>query len=664
MWHVLGFAVAYAAAMTLARAFSIGPVVLSFVWPACGVAALWLLFARTKRVLVVDGVVLAVVTAAVNAGTGLEVRLSLWFGVVNLLQGFIGAAMLRGLAPDLWGSFGRDSFTRVTTIFNALLAAVVSSAAAALTAAPGLAISGASVSLESVLLHVSRNTYGFFAVVVTAHLVLWVLRFGRETSARDLVGGPGTLEGVGLAAVTLAVYGAVYFGTPLPVAWLPLTVTIWAGLRFSPIVVALQSTAGAVVAFSSTLNGHGPLSLTADPTARAWLLQGVLTVTLYSGLTLAASRAQLLRLLDQVEAQRRSAADSTDLMATTLGALRAGLLVISPTGEVETANDPARVVLDQRVLGTTGLVVDAGSGSWDTVWREVARADTVLEFDAYVADGHTRKVFHVHVVPLERGRGSVVHLADVTVEQDTRDELVGFAAHAAHDLRGPLMAVRGWLDLIRTHLEHGTLSPDEGRLFVSRATNTADRMAVLLNDLVDHAAGEGDALVVEDVDLTQLVTAAAEQAGVLPSVVLGDLPVLRGDRTMLSRVVLNLVGNAAKYADPARDLLLEVSCRFLPSGEAELRFSDNGTGIPVDELHRVFEPFHRATSRGTGNGMGLAMCRQIVARHGGTIVAESRAPLPGATLVLTLPVEAGVPAPRVENHDVLRRRGLLSRPRV
>ncbi len=659
--HVVGFAVAYAAAMTLARAFTIGPVVLSFVWPACGVATLWLLFAPSRRVRVVDAVVLGVVTTVVNVATSIEPGLSAWFGVVNVVQGVLGAWLLARLAPDLWGAGGRESFTRVRAVSDALAAAVVSSAAAAALAAPGLAVSGADVSVESVLLHFSRNTYGCFSVVVVVHLVLWAVRFGRTEPGHALVGGPGPLEGAALTAVTLTVYGAVYYGPVLPVAWAPLAVTIWAGLRFSPLVVAAQSTVGAVIAFAATIDGHGPLSSTASTSSRAWLLQGVLTVTLVSGLALAASRAQLLRILQQVDAERQASADQTDLMATTLGALRAGLLVIDPDGSVETTNAPAREILRRRLLGTIGLDLDTG-GSWDDLWLRVLHTDGVVEFDAHVADGHVRQVLHVHAVPLERGRGVVVHLADVTAQQATRDELVGFASHAAHDLRGPLMAVRGWLDLLRAHLEQGDLTPDEGRLFVARATGTADRMSVLLDDLVDHAAGEGHRLAVEEVDLGELVSAAAEQAGALSSVTIGDLSAVRGDRTMLTRVVLNLIGNAVKYADPTRPLELQVTSTLQPTGEVEVCFTDNGIGIPADELLRVFEPFHRATSHGSGNGMGLAMCRQIVSRHGGTILARGNGDEPGTTVVVTLPAGQDAPIAVPQQHDALRRLGLLSRP--
>src|SRR5689334_12499501 len=119
--HVTGFALAYAAAMALARAFTIGPVVLSFVWPACGVAALWVLFAPSRRIRLVDLGVLGVVTALVNVVTGIDPGLSAWFGVVNVVQGALGAAILVRLAPHLWGAGGRESFTRVRTVSDALV---------------------------------------------------------------------------------------------------------------------------------------------------------------------------------------------------------------------------------------------------------------------------------------------------------------------------------------------------------------------------------------------------------------------------------------------------------------------------------------------------------------------------------------------------------------
>ena len=117
----------------------------------------------------------------------------------------------------------------------------------------------------------------------------------------------------------------------------------------------------------------------------------------------------------------------------------------------------------------------------------------------------------------------------------------------------------------------------------------------------------------------------------------GQLPSVQGDRTQLSRLFQNLVGNAIKYRHPARPPFIQISAE---SQSSDWLFSvkDNGIGIEPEYTEKVFGIFKRLHGRDNpGTGMGLAICRKIVTRHGGRIWVESM-PDAGSTFFFTLPV--------------------------
>jgi signal transduction histidine kinase len=112
---------------------------------------------------------------------------------------------------------------------------------------------------------------------------------------------------------------------------------------------------------------------------------------------------------------------------------------------------------------------------------------------------------------------------------------------------------------------------------------------------------------------------------------------LPGDPTLVRQLLQNLIGNAVKYRDPARDCQVEV-CARRQEDEYVVTVADNGIGIPADQRRRVFEMFARAESGGTaGHGVGLSTCERIVTRHGGRIWADA-APGGGTAISFTLPV--------------------------
>jgi signal transduction histidine kinase len=133
-------------------------------------------------------------------------------------------------------------------------------------------------------------------------------------------------------------------------------------------------------------------------------------------------------------------------------------------------------------------------------------------------------------------------------------------------------------------------------------------------------------------------------------VVVHDLPSVWGDPTALEQVFANLVGNAINYLDASRDGRVEVGTTPAPPGVHSLRIfyvKDNGLGIPAVAIPRLFNAFQRLHGNvATGEGIGLALVRRVVERHGGRVWAESTEGV-GTTFYFTLP-EAEIRVPREE----------------
>jgi len=224
----------------------------------------------------------------------------------------------------------------------------------------------------------------------------------------------------------------------------------------------------------------------------------------------------------------------------------------------------------------------------------------------------------------------------------SNDELAQFASIASHDLQEPLRKVRTFTQQV-TMTEADSLS-DKGRDYLQRANAAAERMQNLIEDLLRYSRVATHARPFALVDLDVLVHEVLddlelerERAGAVIRV--GDLPALHGDATQLRQLIQNLVSNALKFR--REGVAPEVEIDGAVAGEvATITVRDNGIGFEQQYSKRIFRVFERLHGRGTypGTGIGLALCRKIVERHGGTIVADGT-PGAGATFTVTLPVD-------------------------
>ncbi len=224
-------------------------------------------------------------------------------------------------------------------------------------------------------------------------------------------------------------------------------------------------------------------------------------------------------------------------------------------------------------------------------------------------------------------------------------ELEQFAYVASHDLRQPLRMVTGYLAQVERALGD-RLNEDEAEM-IGFAVHGAKRMDRLIVDLLEYSRVGRQGQDPEPVDLALVVpevldylAPAIAEAGALVTTA-GTLPAVAGQSSELLRLFQNLIGNAIKYRLPDRRPEVVVSCR--PDGvQWAFTVRDNGIGIEPENFERIFGVFQRLHTQKQydGTGIGLAVCKKIVERHGGRIWVESETGQ-GSRFCFTLPLVRG-----------------------
>ncbi len=222
----------------------------------------------------------------------------------------------------------------------------------------------------------------------------------------------------------------------------------------------------------------------------------------------------------------------------------------------------------------------------------------------------------------------------------SNDELAQFAYVASHDLQEPLRTVSLYTQLLASR--YARLIDKDGQRFMGYITDNAMRMQHLISDLLEFSRLEADGsdrfsvcscdVAVEEA-LSNLRARIDESK---TEIVRQPLPQVYCDRIQLARLFQNLIINAIKYRRP--DVTPKVRISAEPSGNAWVfRIEDNGVGIEPQFTEKIFGIFKRLHGRDNpGTGMGLAICRKIVVRHGGRIWVEST-PGQGSTFLFSLP---------------------------
>jgi two-component system, OmpR family, sensor histidine kinase MprB len=282
-----------------------------------------------------------------------------------------------------------------------------------------------------------------------------------------------------------------------------------------------------------------------------------------------------------------------------------------------------------------GMVTQAGLrpvGRLTEAAERVARTDDLRPIPVFGSDELARltEAFNLMLRALAESR-----------ERQTR-----LVADAGHELRTPLTSLRTNVELLMAAMEPGAPPLPEQEMVDLRADVIAqiEELSTLVGDLVDLTRDDAGEVVHEPVDVSEIIDRCLERVRRRRNDIEFDVDVtpwqVYGDPAGLSRAVLNLMDNAAKWSPSGETV--GVRLRQLDPSHAELVVSDHGPGIPAQERALVFERFFRSTAARAmaGSGLGLAIVKQVVLNHGGALRVEDTVPggqPPGTSIYVLLP---------------------------
>lgn len=373
---------------------------------------------------------------------------------------------------------------------------------------------------------------------------------------------------------------------------------------------------------------------------------------------------RLLELTNADEAQLQRVRELEPLIARKLQ-FNEDVLAAHRAGGLETARELIAAGEGRRIMNVIHAVVDqmrAEEATRLTVQREAAAARSrnlaYLAAFAGVLLAATVVVFLV-VARRDLARRAVVtdalrrnertlRRAAERLERSNRD-LQDFAMIASHDLQEPLRKILMFGDRLREEAR-GALS-DEALDYVRRMQIAAGRGQTLIEGLLTYSRVATKAQPAVPVSLTRIAREVVDDleaslAAVAGEVRVGDLPTIEGDPLQMRQLFQNLIGNALKFHRSGVPPRVELNARAIDGDGPELweiSVADNGIGFDEKYLDRIFKLFQRLHERSSydGAGMGLAICRRIVERHGGAITARS-APGSGATFLISIPARQPV----------------------
>lgn len=643
----IGFGVAYAVLAVAARLTVVEGQTVSLIWPAAGVAMLWLLAESPRhqlRVLLPLTVIHGSVSILTNA-PGTIVAL----GAVSVsVQTWLTVVLLRRWCPTLLGAGGTESFRSPRTLGRTCAAVALGSVAGALIGAAGVLASGTGWNAWVPEAWFARHFTGILVVGCVGHLAWEWHTQHLPPRAR----GGSRLELTLLWVVSLAALVAIFL-QPLPLVFLVVSLCVWSAARFPTYLAALHALSLGMLGLVLTLAGVGPYADLGDPLEQALLPQVFLVAVLLTGLGVGTLSDRVDKLVARTARAQERAAEQAALLAEMTESMDEGLIVVGPDGGIDRSNGASRRLAHRVLPGAADadalaalveLIVSPSVENTGAARAELGVGDVQVPLHSgeEIVLAVSRAVLPPR--PGEADRPSVLLvLREVTEHRQGLRPLVSFASTAAHDLRGPLTAIRSWVGLAAEDLD----ADSDTLLALQRAERASSQMAQLIDDLLAHALAEAGDLVPEDIALTGadgVLTLAGDLLG--PDDVLevpGPLPAVRADRLAVRQLFANLVDNAVKYARPGVPAHIEVTAQRRGS-RVVVEIRDNGVGVDEHERTLIFQRFHRSDtvrSGFRGTGMGLSICQTIVHRHGGTIECLGAEPGPGAVFRFDLPAAEG-----------------------
>ena len=642
---------------------------LALVWPAAGVAAAWLAVTGWRRWVIVDATGVLVLSWAVYLLIGSSGGVAFSLALAMVVQALVFGVLVSRWVPGWWG-FGADPPPGVQRLreLGYLLAAALASALVSGLVGPASIFFATDADWSVIASWIVRNSVGIVAIFPLSLLARNAAR-SDTTGATPAPFGPyrsSLVEFVALVVVSVASCWMI-FGTDngLPIPFLLLATSVWAGTRFSPWVADLHALLLVTGVVLFTVLDTGPFADIADPVNEVLVVQAYVAVVVVLTLALSVGRRESLALHQRLAASEDAATEQALTMRTILDTMADGVSVVDGTGKVVLRNPAAGLLVGDVQVDEHGIV---DLGSYDlrhTDGTSVTVDDSPItlalsgkpvdHLDLFVRNPASPEGRMVEVtarpIPASDPPLVVVVFHDVTADRRERDELASFAGVVAHDLLNPLTVVEGWSETLLETARAGIVVPPEKQAEqLDRILRAAQRMQHLISDLLAYTTARDLRITPVRVDLQAMVRDIARARVEASRVSEGPQPVITIDPTLpdvlaepvlLRQVVDNLVGNAVKYVAPDVRPEIDVRGRVVDGDDGPMvliEVSDNGIGIPEEQQARVFDTFHRAHRDGyRGTGLGLSIVKRIVERHGGTASAAANDARGGTTMRVTFP---------------------------
>ncbi|GAA5112830.1 hypothetical protein GCM10023339_16350 [Alloalcanivorax gelatiniphagus] len=639
---VAAFVVAYALLTYVGRLTVVEGLTVSLIFPAAGVAALWILAESPRhqwRVLAP----LVLLHAAMVWLTGGSPLLTL-FGSLSIgVQTWVLGLLVRRWCPTILGAGGTASLRSPMVLLVGTAAVAVACLLGAAVGTTGVWVSTGDVDVWTTVAWFARHVAGIVAVGGVGHLA-WEWHTQRIPPRTH---GGSRRELVLLWVVSVGATTGLFL-QPLPLEFLVVALSVWAAARFRTFPAAVLCLVMGSIGLLLTLEGLSAFARMTDPLAGALVCQVFVVTVLMTGLAVGALGDRIDDLYADATRAQQYAAEQAELLVEMTESMGEGLIVLDEAGRVDRSNGASRRLAHRVCLGADDdealarlvrLVLHPEARHTGRSRGELGVGDVVIPLES--SEEIVLAVTRTSLTP-ERGDGPsrvLLVLREVTDHRSGLRPMASFASTAAHDLRGPLTAIRSWLSIAVEDLEPGS----EAVVPLQRAERAADQMGDLIGDLLTHALAESGELAVEDVPLSGPDGVLAQAVHLLgPDDVLDvpdDLPVVRADPVAVRQLVNNLVGNAVKYARPGHPARVQVRAQRKGS-RVVVEVEDDGVGVEDEERSLIFQRFHRSgavRAHFRGTGMGLSICQTVVQRHGGTIECLAVPPGTGSVFRFDLP---------------------------
>ena len=367
------------------------------------------------------------------------------------------------------------------------------------------------------------------------------------------------------------------------------------------------------------------------------------------------------RSANQDSPEKKTDDDQSGLLAKALEQTSAGIAILDAAGSIAFSNSKAPITVDNTNQKHLQLLFEDSNTleQWLQQCRESAvhAEKTWLRVPNTIVGQENRKIYDISAsYEKESAAEVVVMLFDRTEVYQPEDDSLDFIAFAAHELRGPITVIRGYLDVL--DIEVGPSLDAEQRELIKRLTVSANRLSGYINNILNaskfdrrhlkiHLVEESLSGIYDTVN-DDLQLRAQSQNRLLSVSIPDNLPTVAADRSSLSEVIANLVDNALKYSNEGGVVNVTAA---VDGNYVKIAVVDNGIGMPANVVSNLFQKFyrsHRSRETVSGTGIGLYISKAVVESHGGTIGVIS-AEGQGSTFSFTVPIYSSVKDKLVEN---------------